>query len=122
MFNQNMTDIHRQFLNDCMNMKLYRGYVHRKVCCSSSFSESELDQYHTAYVKLVSSFEGFSESQLRINIANLLDSTKSADEKYNEYKQQIKESVELYNAHNALHLHKQIKFVEKINNTSKEKK
>jgi hypothetical protein len=106
---QKMTPEHRQFLEDCQSMKIYLGYVRTKVKYATSYNEEELQMYHKAYVKLTHSVESFNGSQFRNNITVIMNSIKSQDEKYEDYKRTIKEASEMYNKANILHKEKQIK-------------
>jgi hypothetical protein len=106
---QKMTDEHRKFLKDCLSMEIYYTYKYKKMRMAENFSEEELRVYHIAYVKLVHSFGNLSGEPLRNTIKVIVDSTKSATEKYNEYKKVIAENVVLYNKANELHKKKQIK-------------
>ena len=114
MMNQKMTDRHRQFLEGCLSMQLYYKYVIKKTQSAIEFDRQELEKYHKAYVKLVDCLGDYSGCQLRINIKSLMESTKTPDDKYKDYKEAIQEQTEIYNKVYALHKRKQIKLKEEL--------
>ena len=106
---QQMTNQHRQFLEDCMSQKLVLGYIRTKVKYAPLYNEDVLQTYHIAYVKLVDSVESFNGSQFKNTITVIMNSVKTQEEKYSEYKKAIEDASEMYNKANVLHKHKLIK-------------
>lgn len=100
---------HYEFLQDCRNMKIYFCYKKQIFKYAESYNEEELKQYHKAYVILVNSYGYYSGSNFRIYIKTILDSVKSSEEKYNEYKNYIDEQIEIYNKIFNMKEHKQIR-------------
>jgi hypothetical protein len=109
MMKQQMTDIHREFLEDCMSEQVYLKFIRVKLKYVHSFNEQELQKYHKAYVKLVTSHGDYSGCQLRTTMKTLMDSVKNPDEKLIEYKRVVEQETELFNTANAVNPRKQIK-------------
>lgn len=100
---------HEQFLEDCKNMTIYLKYLHHQFKTAESYNYDILKKYHSAYVQMVSTYKDFSGSGLRITIKGIVDSTRSAEEKYKEYIRCLNENIEQYNKAYAVRLNKQIR-------------
>lgn len=102
---------HKQFLQDCKDMKLYLNYKKQIFKHAVSYNEDELFYYHMCYITLVSSWVNYNGSFLNKQIKSILDSAKTAEEKYNEYKSCLDEQIILYNKVHTINKSKQIKLI-----------
>lgn len=100
---------HAQFLEDCRNMSIYLNYLHHQFKTAESYNHELLKKYHKAYVTLVSSYGNYSGSALRIYIKSIIDSTRTAEEKFIEYISCLNENIEKYNTANASRPKRQIR-------------
>jgi hypothetical protein len=101
---------YQKFLKEeCYNQTLYYNYKKKIFKTVKSFDESILQKYHKACVTLVDTYGDFAGSNVRIFIKSLLDSSKTAEEKYTEYIKYIDEQIELYNRAYSSRPNKQIR-------------